>query len=307
MGMTGHVLAPDTDLKGTLTRTSIGDQSVADSNFRLKFGKKAIEGSGVFMGDVVQGDLVFPLDPEAPFKLKLKTQDWNFAPIFAAIAGPNSRKDYKGGLTAEVDLSSARGGFWNANGNATISNFSLSRGSLALKSSGPIEINMNAGQLRTKNLNLAGDGIFLRAKDSESPVAKFDSQITGKLDLGLIALLTPFFEDLRGLVSFSVNLRGGDRPGEILGSAYLEKGYLKFFDFPHPFEDIRADLLFNQKKILFNTIKAEFGAGQISGTGGMEFKGHHDIPVNVSGTFEKICERPDRARSRSPETGSRSC
>ncbi len=46
--------------------------------------------------------------------------------------------------------------------------------------------------------------------------------------------------------------------------------------------------MFNQKKILFNTIKAEFGAGQISGTGGMEFKGRHDIPVNVSGTFEKI-------------------
>ncbi|MES2963328.1 MAG: hypothetical protein V4760_05525, partial [Bdellovibrionota bacterium] len=204
MGMTGHVLAPDTDLKGTLTRTSIGDQSVADSNFRLRFGKKAIEGSGVFMGDVVQGDLVFPLDPEAPFKLKLKTQDWNFAPIFAAIAGPNSRKDYKGNLTAEVDLTSSSGGFWNSNGDAKISNFSLSRGSLALKSVEPVEINMKAGQLRTKNLNLVGDGIFLRVKDSESPVAKLDSQITGKLDLGLIALLTPFFEDLRGLVSFSL-------------------------------------------------------------------------------------------------------
>lgn len=298
MAMSGHVLAPDTDMKGTLTKTSIGDQSVADSNFRLRFGKKAIEGSGVFMGDVVQADLVFPFDDEAPFKLKLKTQDWNFAPLFAAIAGPNSRKDYQGRLSAEVDLSALTGGFWNATGEAKISNFSLSRGALALKSTAPIEVAMKNGQIRTKDLKLSGDGIFLEATDSPTPVAKLDTQFKGKLDLGLIALLTPFFEDLRGLVSFSVNLRGGDRPGEVLGSAYLEKGYLKFFDFPHPFEDIRADLLFNQKKILFNTIKAEFGAGQISGTGGMEFKGRHDIPVNVSGTFEKISLNvPDKMRT----------
>ncbi|MEK7355955.1 MAG: translocation/assembly module TamB domain-containing protein, partial [Bdellovibrionota bacterium] len=298
MGMTGHVLAPDTDMKGTLTKTSIGDQSVADSNFRLKFGKKAIEGSGVFMGDVVQGDLVFPFDADAPFHLRLKTQDWNFAPLFAAIAGPNSRKDYQGRLSADVDFSSATGGFWNATGDAKISNFSLSRGSLALKSTGPIEINMKNGQLHTKDLNLTGDGIFLKVTDSPDAVAKLDSQITGKVDLGLLALLTPFFEDLRGLVSFSVNLRGGDRPAEILGSAYLEKGYLKFFAFPHPFEDIRADLLFNQKKILLNTIKAEFGSGQIAGTGGLEFKGRHDIPVNLAGTFEKITLNvPDKMRT----------
>ena len=288
MDMNGYVLAPDTDLRGHLTKTSIGDQSVADSNFQLKFGRKAIEGKGQFMGDIAQGELIYPFDPDAPFKLKLKTQDWNFAPIFAAIAGPGSRKDYEGRMTADVDLASTTGGFWNATGTAKIGNFSLSRGALALKSQGPIEISMKDGFVKTQNLSLAGEGIFLKALDHVDPVAKLDLQVTAKLDLGLFALLTPFFEDLRGLLSLSVNLRGGDRPAEILGSAYLEKGYLKFFDFPHPFEDISADVLFNQNKILFNSIKSEFGGGIVSATGGMELKGHHDIPLSVSGSFDKI-------------------
>jgi hypothetical protein len=288
MTMNGPVLAPETDMKGTLTRTSIGDQSMPDSNFRLKFTKATIEGGGKFLGDVVDADFIFPLNDQAPFKLKAKTNNWNFAPLFAAISGPASRKDFEGNLTTTMNFASTSGGFWNSTGEARIEKFSLSRAALKLANQKPMDITMRAGQLHVKDVSLSGDNIFLNVNDSPNTSAKLDLLANGKIDLGLIEIVTPFFEDLRGLLSFKLQIKGGNVPSNFVGSAYIEKGYLKFFDFPHAFEDLRADLLFNQQKVLFNSIRSEFGGGRVSANGSMEVKGIRNTPLNVSGSFEKV-------------------
>lgn len=298
IAMNGPILAPETEMKGTLSRTLIGDQSMADSNFHLRFNRNSIEGTGHFLGDVIAGDFLIPFNAEAPFHLKASTKNWNFAPLFAAVAGPSSRKDYEGLLSTKIDFASQTGGFWNSTGEASIEKFSLARGSLKLENTGPMSLSMRGGHMKTQNLVLSGENTFLNIAESANPVSKMDLQVNGKIDLGLIALMTPFFEDLRGLLAFKLQLRGGDTPAQLLGSAYIEKGYLKFFDFPHAFEDIRADVLFNQQKIMFNTVRMEFGGGRISANGGMELKGYKDTPLNISGNFEKITLNvPDKVRT----------
>lgn len=288
MMMNGPVLAPETDMKGTLTRTSIGEQAVPDSNFRMKFTKNAVEGGGKFLGDVVDGEFIIPLNTQAPFKLKASTKNWNFAPLFSAIAGPSARKDYEGNLTTTVNLTSPNGGFWNSTGDVRVDKFSLARGTLKLQNPKPMIFSMRNGGIHMQDVNLTGENIFLNAQQAPNPTSKLDLMINGKIDLGLLALMTPFFEDLRGLLSFKLQVKGGDVPSNLIGSAYVEKGYIKFFDFPHAFEDIRADVLFNQQKILFNSIRSEFGGGRIAANGGMELKGYKDTPLNMTGSFEKI-------------------
>ena len=298
MDMAGPVLAPDTDMRGQLTRTSIGDQAMADSTFRLKFGSKTLEGEGQLLGDVMTAKFMIPFNPNSPFSLKVVSRDWNFAPLFAAISGPANRRDYEGRLSATVDLAATTGGFWNSSGSARIDRFSLTRGSLAMSSKEPLSIAMKNGHIQIGKFELSGENTFLRVTHNPQPVAKADLQVNGKLDMSLLALLTPFFEDLRGTLSTAFNLRAGPESIDLLGSAYVEKGYLKFFGFPHPIEDIRIDLLFNQKKILFNTVKAEIGGGRVSGSGGMELKGPKNYPVNVVGQFEKVSLNvPDKVRT----------
>ena len=298
MDLNGKVLAPDAVLRGTLGRAAIGDHGVADSKFTLKFMSKTVEGTGDFLGDAVHADFVMPLDPNAPYSLKVRTQEWNFAPIFAAISGPGSRKDYEGRLTSTIDLTAAQGGFWASSGSIKVDKFSLSRGSLSLRSSEPLSLTAKNGQFHVNKFDLSGENVFLKMTDSPHPAAKIDFQVNGKLDMTLLALLTPFFEELRGGLSFAFNLRAGPASTELLGSAYVEKGYLKFFEFPHPIEDIQIDMLFNQKKILFNAVKAEIGGGRAAATGGMELKGPKNYPVNVAGTFEKVTLNvPDKMRT----------
>lgn len=298
MDMNGPVLGPDTDLRGKLTKTSIGDQGMQDSDFRLKFTSTTIEGGGTFLGDVLKASFTLPIDKRAPFSLKLQSNDWNFAPVFSAIAGPNARKDYVGRLTSSIDISSPSGGFWSATGDIDVSHFSLTRGSLSLTSPEPIAMSMRNGQVRVSKFSLAGDNTYLKVTEHPQPTSKVDLQVNGKMDLSLLALLTPFFEDLRGILSFAFNMKAGPGTTELLGSAYIEKAYLKFFGFPHAFENLRADLLFNQRRVLFNSIKSEFGGGRITASGGMEIKGYKDVPVHVSGTFDKVTLNvPDKIKT----------
>ena len=298
MTLSGPVLLPDTSLTGHLTKTAVAEQGLADSTFRLKFTKLTIEGGGNFLGEAVRADFVLPLENNAPFSLKIASQDWNFAPLFAAVSGPGGRKDYEAALTTDISLSAPNGGFWNSSGQARIDKFSLSRGSLSLSAPKPVDVMMKNGRVLIQNFELLGDNTFFRISNSRDPKSKLDLQVNGKLDLNLLAMLTPFFEELRGALSFAFNVRSGPDANNILGSAYVEKGYLKFFEFPHPLEDINLDMLFNEKRILFNSVKGSLGGGRINASGNMEIKGKHDYPLNLTGNFEKISlNLPDKVRT----------
>ena len=208
-------------------------------------------------------------------------------------------KTSEGKLTSSIDIQSLNGGFLERHWNRKDSGVSsLSHGTTAITNEEPIVMQMKDGHVHVQNFNLKGDNTFLEVTDRPEGTAKLDLQANGKLDLNLLALFLPFFEDLRGIFSFTFNIRGGSKPAELLGSAYIDKGYLKFFDFPHPLENIRADVLFNQSKLLFNTLKAEIGGGVIDATGEMQLKGYKNYPLNVTGTFDKVTLNvPDKVKT----------
>jgi translocation and assembly module TamB len=298
MNLNGYVLKPDTTLKGNLTKVSVGDQAISDSDFHLKLSSNTIEGGAALAGDIVKAEFIFPLNPQSPFALRVKSHDWNFAPLFSAIAGPASRKDYEAKITSDIQLSSPSGGFWTSSGVIQVDQLSLRRGSLAMATSKRILMSMNNGRLSTQSFSLEGENTYFRISDNPSPINKIDLQVNGKMDLSLFALVLPFFEDLRGNLSMAFNLRAGPDSADILGSAYVDKGFLKIFNFPHPFEEIKADVLFNQKKVLINSLKGEFAGGRFNADGLLELKGYKNYPLAVNATMEKVSLNvPDGAKT----------
>lgn len=299
MDMRGHVLHPDTHLKGTITKTSLSDRSVNDSKIELQFLRDRINGSGEFIGETVTGAFTVPLSDEAPYKLNLQTKDWNFAPLLAGIGPAANHKDYDTQVTAQVDLSSEKGGFWSSNGKITAQKFVIKRGSLSIAAPSPLQLTMQNGHLSVQNFYLAGENIYLRVLDNKNSDQKIDVQVNGKLDMGVVALFLPFFEELRGMLSFAFNVKAGPGTSSLLGSAYIEKGYLKLFDFQHAFEDFKADLLFNQNKVLINSIHGDFASGTFNGDGVLEMKGYKNLPLNFNVRAENvILNLPDKVETK---------
>lgn len=301
MSMKGPVLAPDTTMKGTLSRTSIAESSVPDSDFELRFSSKTIEGKGRFIGDVVKGEFVWPLNPDAPMSLQFQSTDWNYAPIFAAFAGPEGRRDFQGLLSAKVDLKAPRGGFWSSTGSATIQKLSLRRGAIELENKRELRLDAKSGALSVRDFALEGDGTYIRIADregSDAPARKVDVQINTKIDMNLLSIFTPFFEELRGLLSMAVSLKAGPEGNDIIGSAYVDRAFIQFPAFPHAFENLQSDIVFNHKKIVINSLKSDFAGGKIQATGGLELQGRQKVPTNVTGTFDKITLNiPDKIRT----------
>lgn len=301
MLLKGPVLAPDADLTGSLTRTSIAETSVPDSNFKLRFTSKTIEGEGTLLGDLLTGEFIWPLANEAPMSIKLQTREWNFAPIFSAIAGPSGRKDFEGRLTSNIDLKSSRGGFWASNGTITIDRLSLRRGPIELSNPRKLTANMKNGLFSIRDFELAGDGTFIKINDqptADQSGRNLDLQINSKIDMNLLSIFTPFFEELRGLLSMAVSLKMGPGGSDVIGSAYIDRAFIKFPEFSHAFENLQSDLVFNHKKVVINSIKSDFAGGKIQALGGLEFQGKKQVPVNVTGSFDRITlNLPDKVRS----------
>jgi hypothetical protein len=148
MDLTGPVLAPDALMRAKLTKTAIAEASMPDSAFDLRFARNRIEGSGQLLGDVLAGEFVWPFEADAPLVIKLRANDWNFAPIFAAIAGPASRKDFEAELSGVVDLQAPRGGLWASTGKIDLSRIRLSRGPISIANVDPIRARIRDGVLQ---------------------------------------------------------------------------------------------------------------------------------------------------------------
>ncbi len=151
------------------------------------------------------------------------------------------------------------------------------------------------GKFYVENFYLTGQITSLRVVDSAPVTEKIDWQVNGKLDMNLIALLLPFFEELRGELSFACNLKANPNKIDVIGSAYVDHGFLKLFDFVHPFDEIKADVLFNKKKVLINSLKADFANGTISGDGNLEFRAYKDVPFQINASIDGVTMKvPDQ-------------
>ncbi|MCB0407753.1 MAG: translocation/assembly module TamB [Bdellovibrionales bacterium] len=295
----GHISDPQMVLNGRLQNLVIGDSPADDSHFRLDIMKDRLEGELSFIGKTVQSTFTFPYSPEGPFRLKLKTNNWDFTNLFTLLSATAKKRDFATQLTSEIDLSASKGGFWNSSGEVKVDNFVIQRGPLKMNSTSPMKLIVKNGHFYSKDIYLQGNGTFLKADILNATKENLNADINGKIDLSLIALLTPFLEDLRGTLSMAIKTQGPIEQPEVVGSAFIENGYVKLEKFPHPFDQIHADLLFNQKNILINAMKATLGGGPVKGEGKISLSSLTEVPVDIRAQFDDISLNiPDGMRTK---------
>ncbi len=288
MTLHGPLPRPEMDLKGYFRKVVVGDQAVDDSNFELQFKKDRIEARGEFLGKTVVTHSTWPRDDIAPFDFYVKTQNWDFARIFSLISDPHHTNEFETALTGEVSLKSSQGGFWHANGKAEIQTLSVKHGSLSLSNQKPLVISFINGLMRTEFFELSGENAAVKLETLSTSREQIDLRLSGHFDLNLISVLTPFLSDLRGPVDFNMTAKGSLDDPNLRGSAFLEKGFLRFKEFPHAFENIHAGLSLNKSHLHIDALTATLGGGRMSADGQMSFLGGSQVPVDVAGQFQNV-------------------
>ncbi len=303
MSLRGQLPKPKMELNGRLSKLVLADKPADDSTFKLKILPDRIEGGGSFIGGVVMADFIWPFENSGPFKLSLETNKWNFTNLFSLLSETTRQRDFETALSSKIELASSSGGFWNSSGEAKISELLVRRGSLSLSAPQPIDLIFKNGLMNTSNFLIQGESSFLKLTSENSEQNNLNIQMNSKLDMALLTLFTPFLADLRGSLSSTIQVKGSALKPDLKGSAFIEKGFVRLKSFPHPFEDIRADLLLNQEILSINSLRSDFAGGSLTGDGRIQFLGLKNIPMDIRGQFQKVSLNvPDGIRTRGSGT-----
>ncbi len=297
--LSGEVLDPSISFSGQFSRLTMADRAVEDSQLQFRLTPNWVQGNAQLLGEVIQAEFTLPLKDDAPFHLNLNTQEWDITHLFSMFATREDRRDFQTRLTGAVQLSAAEGGLWKSTGSIQLREFELRRGPNQIRSLTPLEVRVNQGLIQPFTYSLEGPNSVLNLSTEASHRENLRANLNGRIDLGLLAFLTPFLEDLRGDLSISVSSSGPIDDIQLLGSAYLENGTLRLNEFPHPFENLRADLLFSQKNILINALRSQLAGGQLTGDGRIEIRGLTEVPINIKGRFQNVnLNFPENIRTR---------
>jgi translocation and assembly module TamB len=281
------ILRPHVTLQAHVSNTMVNQKPLDDSHFNAVLNQETLRVKAGVFNKKLHAELVLPLQENNPFSLKFETAGWDFSNLLGIITGNDVKHDYETSVTGSIDLSSAKGGFWNSSGLISFNDFYVRHGTAQMRNNKPISIRFNEGQIAVERLQIDGDNTQLGVTGGKNKKNQLNFNVNGHIDLSLLTFLTPFFKDMSGQLSLSTQIGGTSLAPDLLGSAFISKGFFKLAELPHPFEDINADLLFSQSRVIVNRLKGIFAGGQLTGGGSVAFRAFRDIPVELTGDLRQ--------------------
>lgn len=288
MSIKGQLPRPSFAIYGKVSKLVLGQRPSGDSSFNIFLNSENINGSGELIGDVLRFKFSYPLVANQPLKLWAQARGWDFANSFSLLSASARQRDFQTSLTALINLQSDTGLAKDLSGEIEVNEAKISRGSLNLENKNTIFVHFNNGTINAKTFNIEGSAGYIKAAIQKINQDHLDASINGRIEMEMLTLIAPFFSELQGIFAFNMNFAGKPADPALTGSAYIEHGTMKFKEFPHPFTNIRADLLFNHQSINVNTWNADLASGQITGDGQIRFLAKQNIPVDIRGQIKNV-------------------
>ena len=292
--LAGSFFAPRISTDVRLSNLTVASYEYGPSQIKLSINPNRVTGDAKLFNKSVNTSFEIPLKKNSPLLIKFEADDWNFVPFFAFLQSSRQLEKYNSLLTSQIVINSKSGDIWNANGSMSLPDFLFSFEDEVFRNDEVLDFKFSNGSIEDKKLRLSSEKYFVEGQVRKLNRKNIDSEITGKIDLKVISFLLPFFENLAGLVDFSLKAKGETELPELLGSAVLEKGLLKIQNFPYPFTEISGDLLFDNSRLLVNSLKSQFAEGHVSTNGNLRFlrppnsQSINSVETNIDVTLEKL-------------------
>ena len=243
---------------------------------------------GFMLGDQLDLNLLLPLSLPNEISVNARSKNFDLAPLMAHFITKEATRNYKIEVSSEVSGKINRNSFWSSELSAVLEKVSFKYEENEMNSKIPVSIEMKDKQLYISDLNLSGNKQFIKMTQSLSEKMNSKLIISGRMNIAFLKILTPFAEKINGLGSLHLELILRRKSPRLIGSAYLTKSFLKFPGFPHPFEDLSGDILFNEKRLLINSLSGRVAEGKVFGNGKIEFKDKEKINININTNMEDV-------------------
>lgn len=299
MAVDGPIDNPVLAAKINIFDSLIGDKLVDPSKVNISLNKNYVDFNNQMFSEKLNMKVRLPLGGHgASFIFDSQFKEFDVTDLLPIIGASSIQSDYQGSITGHTNLVASNTDMLDLNGDIFIEKFYLQRGSLNVSLTEPTQLFAQNGILNLKDLLLEGPDNQIEISGENFSLDKLNLQLNAKSDLRLFHFLLPFTEELSGPFELGAKITGSLSKLKILGQAQIKDAYLKFKNFVHPFEKIKAGIVFSQSKIFIQSITSKFAGGQVKGDGQVEIVDSKKVPVFVKLKGDNLnLNVPDKVQS----------
>lgn len=261
-------------------------QSLAPLNGKIFFSKENTS-VAVKAGDKFQVQFVNHTNSPT-YQIEGFTNDFDISPIIATTLDSDAIDSFSFISSAKFNLKVPKNNLETASGYAQLSHLNIASNTNAIAIDAPVSLFLTNGKLNFSSFSLKGTGGQLTFSSVPNSTVPIDIRVAGVFSLSLLHIFAPFLETIEGQTTINLKLKYDRGHTEMVGSAYVDDGYIKLEEIQHAIENMKADILFNQDRIVLNAINAKFASGNLVGDGALSFKGPKNIPMNLNLHLDNI-------------------
>jgi translocation and assembly module TamB len=232
--------------------------------------------------------LVFPEKKSETIFVNLNMNKFDVAPIIGYFISDDPLNTYLIESTGEISGQFNQKDFWESEFSATIKDVVFHYRSSRISKTIPTNIELKNQTLFMNEMSFAGDRQFVKISQPETEKRRTKFIVNSRLNIALFKLFLPFFERIDGTSSTRLEVSLDDKDFKLVGSAVLTDSFFRLPGFPHPFENMTVDILFNQNRVSINSMKGELAGGRAIGSGEIEFNSDKKIGLLINTSLEGI-------------------
>ena len=158
-------------------------------------------------------------------------------------------------------------------GRAVVSQLRVGQPNVELRNEGDLDLRFDRGTFEVARAILGGPGSRITITGGGTARRGLAMAVDGEIDLGLVAQLSPRFTHAGGQVDVHVAVSGPMDAPAIYGQADVRDGSFRYAGFSQPLTDLRGQITFSARRVLFEDFNARMAGGRIALSGAATLRG----------------------------------
>lgn len=232
--------------------------------------------------------VVFPEKKSNHIFVNMDANKLDIAPVISFLSSEETTRNYSMLFTGEMSGQMNTQDFWNSEFSSTFKEIEINYKANKIVTQIPTNLELKNQQLYLNKLSLIGEKQHLTI--SQPYTEKFSTKfiIGAEMNIAFFKLFAPFIEKIDGRSTLRLELTLKKSDVYFQGISTINRGFLKFPGFPHAFENVLADVSFNQNNVNINSLSASMANGSVLGQGEVVFKGGKNFDLRINTDMEDI-------------------
>ncbi len=232
--------------------------------------------------------LLFPESNFSSVFVNVNAESFDIAPLVSYMVSEDATRSYEIETSGELSGTFIASDFWASEFSSTIKKVSLDYKANKIETTIPTNIELKNGKLFLNEISFVGKKQHIKVTQPFTEKYRTKFVINSRMNIAFFKLFAPFIEKIDGYSTLRLELSIDNRDLKLIGSSYITDSFLKFPGFPHAFENISADVLFNQKKVLINSITGELAGGKVLGNGEVQLQEDNSFDLLINTNMENV-------------------